>query len=98
MKVEKIENGSEVTLRLEGCLDTAATPEFATAIGGIGPTATSLVLDMTNLEFIASSALRLLVSTKKSRGAGFVIALSGMNEVVREVFDVTGLDSVFEVR
>lgn len=97
MEITKTENGNEITLKLAGCLDTAATPEFASAVEGTAG-AKTLVLDMTELEFIASSALRTLVATKKQRGAGFGIALTGMNEVVREVFDVTGLDSVFEVR
>lgn len=97
MEIEKVENGSETVLKLKGCLDTAATPEFAKAMEATAG-ASSLVLDMTGLEFIASSALRTLVATKKSRGASFGIALTGMNDVVREVFDVTGLDTVFEVR
>lgn len=97
MEITKVENGGEVTLKLKGCLDTTATPEFAAAIEGTVGAAT-LVLDMFELEFISSSALRQLVATKKKRGAEFKIALLGMNEVVREVFDVTGLDEVFEVR
>ena len=97
MEITKSENGNEVTLKLKGCLDTTATPDFAAAIEGTAGAAT-LVLDMLELEFISSSALRQLVATKKKRGAGFKIALSGMNEVVREVFDVTGLDEIFEVR
>ena len=97
MEIVKVENGKETTLKLKGCLDTTATPEFAKAIDGTED-ASSLVLDMSELEFIASSALRQLVATKKRRGAAFAIALVGMNEVVREVFDVTGLDEIFEVR
>lgn len=97
MEIVKTEAGTEVTLKLVGCLDTAATPEFAEAIEGIGA-ASTLILEMSGIEFIASSALRQLVATKKRRGGGFKVVLSGMNEVVREVFDVTGLDSVFEVR
>ena len=97
MEIAKTENGKEVTLKLTGCLDTAATPEFAAAIDGTDG-AETLVLDMAELEFISSSALRTLVATKKRRGASFTIALSGMNEVVGEVFDVTGLDEIFEVR
>ena len=97
MEIAKTENGNEVTLKLKGCLDTTATPEFAAAIDGTEG-ASTLVLDMSELEFISSSALRQLVATKKKRGAAFTIALTGMNEVVREVFDVTGLDEVFEVR
>ena len=97
MEITKIGNGNEVTLKLKGCLDTTATPDFAAAIEGTAGAAT-LILDMSELEFISSSALRQLVATKKRRGAEFTIALSGMNEVVREVFDVTGLDEIFEVR
>ena len=97
MEITKVENGKEVTLKLKGCLDTTATPEFAAAIDGTAG-ASTLALDMSELEFISSSALRQLVATKKKRGADFTITLSGMNEVVREVFDVTGLDEVFEVR
>lgn len=97
MEIVKTEAGSEVTLKLGGCLDTAATPEFAAVLETLGE-ATVLVLDMADLEFIASSALRLMVATQKKRGTAFKIVLVGMNEVVREVFDVTGLDSVFEVR
>ena len=97
MEIDKTLDGTELTLRLRGCLDTAATPVFARAMEDLGE-ATALVLDMSELEFIASSALRLLVSTKKKRGLGFGIALTGMNEVVRDVFDVTGLDEIFEVR
>ena len=97
MEIIKTENGSETTLALKGCLDTAATPEFAAAVDATAG-ASSLVIDMSDLEFISSSALRTLVATKKARGNAYPIALVGMNEVVREVFDVTGLDEVFEVR
>lgn len=97
MEITRTENDGEVTLRMKGCLDTAATPDFAAAIEATA-SARAIVLDMAELEFIASSALRHLVATKKRRGASFPIALAGMNEVVREVFDVTGLDEVFEIR
>lgn len=97
MEIVKSERAGAVTLRLRGCLDTAATPEFAKAVES-AQAAESLLLDMTELEFISSSALRQLVATKKKLGAAFPITLTGLNDVVREVFDVTGLDEVFEIR
>ena len=97
MEIIRTENGGETTLKLKGCLDTTATPEFTAAVDATAG-CSSLVLEMSELEFISSSALRTLVTAKKKRGATFPIALMGMNEVVREVFDVTGLDEVFEVR
>lgn len=97
MEIIKTQNGREITLKLKGCLDTAATPKFADAMAETAEAA-SLILEMSELEFISSSALRTLVATKKARGAALAIAVTGANEVIREVFDVTGLDEIFEIR
>jgi len=94
------ETGSqEVKLAVTGCLDTAATPTFVAAVDKAMGTAKTLVFDFADLEFIASSALRKLVSAQKAlatEGGGIVIA--GMSETVREVLDVTGLNEVFVLR
>ena len=97
MKIDRTVNGNEVTLHLGGCLDTAATAEFTQALEEATRSST-VVLDMGELEFIASSALRQLVAARKRSGQTCRIVLTGLNDVVREVFDVTGLDTVFEVR
>ncbi|MCQ2378209.1 MAG: STAS domain-containing protein [Victivallaceae bacterium] len=96
MEITRIDDDNGVTLRLHGCLDTAAAAEFATALEATG-TAKRITLDMKELEFIASSALRLLVATRKKRGNECEIVLSGVNDVVGEVLDVTGLNEVFTV-
>lgn len=89
----------EATLKVKGCLDTAATAEFVNAVDEAMKGATVLVFDFTDLEFIASSALRKLVSVDKTLSVnGGGIAVSGMSDVVREVFDITGLNEVFEMR
>ena len=59
----------------------------------------TLVIDFTSLEFIASSALRSLVAfNKRAVAAGRKMILTGMNDVVADVFDVTGLSEVFTIR
>lgn len=98
MKIERIDNNGQVTLKLFGCLDTTAAQEFGQALAG-AEAATELVIDFTGLEFIASSGIRHLVSAnKKASSAGRSIVLTGMNEVVSDVFEVTGLTEVFTVR
>lgn len=98
MEITKSEEKGEVKIAVRGCLDTAATPEFAAALQDVRDDQ-ALLLDFSELEFIASSALRQLVSAKKKRGiAGGPIALVGLNDVVADVFDVTGLNGVFEIR
>lgn len=94
----KTEN-NETVLTVSGCLDTAAAAEFARAVEAAAAGAKTLVFDFSALEFIASSALRQLVSVdKRLRAAGGDIVITGMNDVVRDVFDVTGLNEVFTIR
>lgn len=98
MKIDKVENGDETTLTLSGCLDTAASAEFGAALDGAAG-AKTLVIDFKDLDFIASSGIRFLVSAnKKAVAEGRSIVLTGMNEVVADVFDVTGLNDVFTIR
>ena len=98
MNIEKTVNGNETVLALSGCLDTPASAEFAAALASV-ETAETLVIDFTALEFIASSALRSLVAfNKRAVAAGRKLILAGMNDVVADVFDVTGLSEVFTIR
>lgn len=99
MEIKTETEPHETTITVKGCLDTAATPEFASAVDAVEGTARVLVFDFSGLEFIASSALRKLVSVDKAlTAAGGEVVLTGLNDVVRDVFDVTGLDEVFTIR
>jgi len=98
MTIEKTERDGAVTLTCAGCLDTAAAADFAAALEGVAP-ASALTLDFSALDFIASSGLRALVTAnKRAVAAGGSIVLTGLNDVVADVFDVTGLDEVFAIR
>jgi len=99
MEITTVNSGNEATLSVKGCLDTAATAAFVSAVDAAAKSASVLVFDFSDLEFIASSALRKLVSTDKTLSAnGGKIVIAGASDVVREVLDVTGLDEVFEMR
>ena len=56
-----------------------------------------LVLDCTGLEYIASSGLRILMNlVKKAKAQGERVALKNVNEVIRDVLELTGFVSLFE--
>jgi len=100
MEIKIINDADDsTTMSVAGCLDTAATDEFSRAVESLPKDVRRMTFDFTGLEFIASSALRLLVSVnKRLRAAGGEVILTGMNEVVRDVFEVTGLVEVFVIR
>lgn len=99
MEITTRTEGDSIVLTVSGCLDTAATKDFSAAVEDAASKAKALTFDFTGLEFIASAALRELVSVyKRIKPAGGSIVITGMNEVVRDVFDMTGLDAVFTIR
>ena len=83
---------------LSGELDTAAAPLVEAALKPLfDSTGKELVLDCTELEYIASSGLRILMNLlKKAKSNGERIILKKVNEVLRDVLELTGFMSYFE--
>ena len=82
---------------LEGELDTAASVETEAALQPLfNSQGKDLVLDCTGLEYIASSGLRILMNlVKKAKGQGDRVILKNVNEVIRDVLDLTGFTPLF---
>ena len=98
MKTTVTEIDGRLVALLSGELDTAATVETETALKPLFESqGKDLVLDCTELEFIASSGLRLLMNLlKKAKAAGERVILKNVNEVIRDVLELTGFISYFE--
>jgi anti-anti-sigma factor len=92
--------GDVVIVKLAGRLDSsavqAAEDGFAAVLGDADP---HLAIDMTGLEYISSAGLRvLLVLAKKVQQAKGKVALFGLAANVREVFSVSGFDTIFSIQ
>ena len=94
--IQELEDKYLVTL--EGELDTAAAVEVANILQ---PLYTSngrdIVIDCTNLEYIASSGLRILISILKgAKTSGSKVIMRNMNDDIKTVFKLTGFINLFE--
>lgn len=95
--IKELEDKFLVTL--EGELDTVAATEVNEKLQPLY-TANSkdVVIDCTDLEYIASSGLRILVSiVKGARASGNKVVLHNVNDDIKEVFKMTGFTSLFEM-
>lgn len=95
--IKELEDKFLVTL--EGELDTVAATEVNEKLQPLY-TANSkdVVIDCTDLEYIASSGLRILVSiVKGARASGNKVVLRNVNDDIKEVFKMTGFTSLFEM-
>lgn len=97
MTVEKIMNGDSLTLKVEGRVDTTNAKEFEEIITGSLDGVKNLIMDFESLEYISSAGLRvMLMAIKKMKKQGSM-AVTNSNEMVKEIFDVTGFSDLVEV-
>ena len=97
MTINKEINGTELRIAVEGRLDTMTAPELEAELRESLDTAESLILDFGKLEYISSAGLRVLLTAHKAMAAKGGMKVIHVNEVVREVFEVTGLSDILDV-
>ena len=94
MTIEQKKNGSALLIALEGRLDTMTAPqleaELKTALSGVE----DLTFDLEKLEYISSAGLRVLLSAQKIMNRQGEMKLTGVNETVMEIFEVTGFSDI----
>lgn len=89
---------STANIAVEGRLSAAEVPELESALAGIAEEVSDFKLDLSGLEYIASAGLRVLVSVGKTaaaRGGSLTLEHPGAN--VRDVLEMTGLDTIFNI-
>ena len=97
MHFTKSLNGNQLTVALEGRLDTVTAPELdadlKTSVEGVD----SLILDLTDLAYISSAGLRVLLSAHKAMSGKGGMKVVHANEIVREVLEVTGFADILNI-
>lgn len=93
---KKIENGN-VTLAVSGRLDTTTAPELEKTVDSILDGTKELVFDMTALEYISSAGLRVILKAQKAMNAQGSMKLTGVNDSIMEVFDITGFLDILTI-
>ena len=97
MTISKTQNGSVLEIALEGRLDTMTAPELEAELNKDLGGADSLTLDFGKLDYISSAGLRVLLSAHKAMIAKGGMTITNVNEVVQEVFEVTGFASILNI-
>ena len=97
MKIDKILNGSTLTVVLEGRLDTTTAPELEAMLKESLDNVTELVFDMDGLDYISSAGLRVLLSSNKVMIKKGEMKVIHANETVMEIFDVTGFSDILNI-
>lgn len=97
MTIQKEQNGKDLKLAVEGRLDTLTAPELEAELGREMPGAETLTLDFSKLDYISSAGLRVLLAAHKTMSRKGGMKVIHVNEIVKEVFDVTGFSDILTV-
>ena len=97
MNIIKNANGSELEVVLEGRLDAVTAPELDNELKSSLDGVTDLVFNMEKLDYISSSGLRVLLSTQKIMNSKGSMKITNANEMVMEIFEVTGFADILTI-
>ena len=82
--------------RIDSTSAGALEARLAAALGGASP---RLVLDLSGVDYISSAGLRvLLVAARRVQATGGRLALCGMGQPVRQVFQLAGFLPLFTIQ
>ncbi len=98
MKTTVEEKDGVITVVFEGRMDTKSTPEVEEDLKPLFDSESQeIVIDCSNLEYVASSGLRVLLSIAiDSQSKGKHVTIKGMNSFVSNLFEMSGFTDLFD--
>ena len=98
MQISTRTNNDIHIVAIAGSMDSTTSPEAQKAIDGVLAGSKKVVLDFSELDYISSAGLRVLLgAAKQLKASGGTLRIFGLNQSVREVFEISGFATILSV-
>ncbi len=97
MTITKEQTGSALTVAVEGRLDTTTAPDLEAELKSSLDGVSELTVDLGKLDYISSAGLRVLLWAHKTMSKQGSMKVTNVQEVVNEVFEVTGFADILTI-
>ena len=97
MTIEIKKTGADAIIELCGRLDTTTAPALEATIDGCIAGVQELILECDALEYVSSAGLRVLLKAQKQMNNQGSMKLTGVNETIMEVFEITGFADILTI-
>lgn len=97
MEILKKVDDKKVVVKISGRLDTQTAPELEKEIITEPGACGELILDLSGLEYISSAGLRVILKAQKLMNTQGIMKLTGVNESVMEVLEITGFSDIVTI-
>lgn len=99
MNIAKEQNANALNIALAGRLDTVTAPALATEVSAYALNdITALTLDFSELEYISSAGLRVLLSAQKIMNKQGTMVIKNVNNTIMEVLEITGFVDILTIQ
>ncbi|MBQ7628897.1 MAG: STAS domain-containing protein [Selenomonadaceae bacterium] len=97
MEIQKILEGTTLTIKLSGRLDASNAQELTNELNTAIKDVKELIFDFTNLKYIASAGLRVLLTAQKRMNKQGKMKIRNVEDGVMEVFEMTGFADLMDI-
>ena len=98
MDIIKNYDGKELTVYVESRIDTITSQDLANEINDELGKFDSLIIDFTDLVYISSAGLRVLIATQKKLSADDIpFIIKNVSDPIMEIFEMSGFDKILKI-
>ena len=98
LNIEKKQEGTALTVKMEGRLDTNTAPVFQSEVEPMLESVSSLMLDFEKVDYVSSAGLRVLLTFEQEmEEKNKTMELCHVNDIIHDVFDVTGFLEIMNI-
>ena len=98
MQINKNFTGATLTLKIEGRIDTTTAPALEAELKhSMTSDVQNLTIDFAKVEYISSAGLRVLLAAQKVMKKQVAMTVQHVNDVIMEVFEVTGFSDILTI-
>ena len=94
MQITKTVENDNLTLSLEGRLDTLTAPQLEAEVNGKLDGVKTLIFDFQNLAYVSSAGLRILFMAQRVMNKQGKMIVRNANADIKDIFTVTGFSNI----
>lgn len=97
MTIKQDKNAGDLTLFIEGRIDTKTAPQLEQIIKTELEGIVNLVFDLTETSYISSAGLRVMLMAQKQMNKQGRMKVVNANKDLMEIFEVTGFSNILTI-
>ena len=98
MEIKKDSSSGKAVIYISGEIDSGNSNDFEVQLKEAVDQEAEAVLDLSELEYVSSAGLRVFLMIQKKFGRGDALIITGVNDEVMDIFEITGFSKLLNLK